>query len=209
MNQSATPASIILASASPRRREILTAMGLRFEVQASEVDESKISADHPRTFALRAAFAKANDVAARVPEGAWVLAADTVVTMQMVLYGKPADDADARRMLRALSGHTHEVITAIALVQGGRPHTHLRSERTAVSFRTLTETDIESYIRTGEPFDKAGAYGIQGHGGGLVERIQGDFFNVVGLPCGALVSLMEEAGVEAAPTVPVPPERWR
>lgn len=203
------PKPLLLASASPRRRELLAAMGLEFEVMPSAVDESAISADHPRTFALRAAFAKARDVAARLEPDRWVLAADTVVTRQMVLFGKPADAADARRMLRALSGETHEVITALALARSGAQETHLHATHTMVQFRPLTETEIDAYIATGEPTDKAGAYGIQGQGGDLIESIRGDYYNVVGLPCGALADMLQDNGLPGATIIPQAPLRWR
>ena len=199
---------LILASGSPRRREILTAMGIPFEVRSSAVDESRISADHPRTFALRAAFAKAADVAAQAGEHDWVLGADTVVAKDLLLYGKPRDAADARRMLRALSGAPHDVYTAVALVKGGGRQSYLQSERTRVRFRALSDEEVEAYVRTGEPLDKAGAYGIQGKGAELIESIEGDFHNVMGLPCRALATLIEEAGLEISFTIPPSPERW-
>ncbi|MCC6546873.1 septum formation protein Maf [Candidatus Sumerlaeota bacterium] len=200
---------LILASASPRRREILAMMGIPHEVKSSGVDESRIAADHPRTFALRAAFAKASDVATRVEEDDWVLGADTVVTKDLMLFGKPRDTEDARRMLRALSGAGHDVYTAIALVKAGGRQSYLQSERTRVNFRVLTEEDIESYVQTGEPMDKAGAYGIQGKGAGLIDSISGDYYNVMGLPCRALATLIEEAGLELPCTFPPIPDRWK
>ncbi len=199
---------LILASGSPRRREILAAMGIPFEVRSSAVDESRISADHPRTFALRAAFAKASDVAAQAGEHDWVLGADTVVAKDLLLYGKPRDAADARRMLRALADAPHDVYTAVALVKGGGRQSYLQSERTRVRLRALNDEEIEAYVRTGEPLDKAGAYGIQGKGAELIESIEGDFHNVMGLPCRALATLIEEAGLEISFTIPPPPERW-
>lgn len=164
-------------------------------MRPSKVDESRIMADHPRTFALRAAYAKAMDVAAAVPEGQWVLAADTVVTRGMILYGKPEGEADAARMLRGLSGQPHQVITGLALAQGGSPNTFLRATATTVQFRQLSDSEIAAYIRTGEPMDKAGAYGIQGLGAVLVEGIEGDHSGVVGLPVPLLVRLLAEAGI--------------
>lgn len=200
---------IVLASGSPRRTEILRTMGIAHRVQVSGVDESKISADHPRTFALRAAYAKARDVAAVVEEDEWVLAADTVVALGPLLFGKPTDAAHARRVLRRLSGIPHQVITGIALCAGKTQHVHLLAEDTQVVFRELTDAEIDAYVETGEPMDKAGAYGIQGKGGDLIERIEGDFYNVVGLPCRALERLFEMAGLAVPMTVPAQPERWR
>ena len=165
-------------------------MGLRFEVIESAVDESRIAADHPRTFALRAAYAKARDVADHAAPPALVVAADTVVTCRMRLFGKPQSESEARSMLRALSGHTHQVITGLALAEAGKPSVVLESEETRVTFRSLSDAEIDAYLATGEPFDKAGAYGIQGHGGGLVESIDGDYFNVVGLPCALLLRML-------------------
>jgi septum formation protein len=199
---------LILASASPRRRELLTAMGIEFVVQPSTVDERAILADHPRTFALRAAFAKARQVAEEVPTDQWVLAADTVVTHRMRLFGKPESAQEAVNMLRTLSGQTHDVITGIALVQAGRPQSWLRPVTTRVTFRELDDQEIMDYVATGEPMDKAGAYGIQGRGGLLVDTIDGDYYNVVGLPCEALADLMEDAGFDLRPTIPLPPPRW-
>ncbi|CAN5469135.1 Maf family protein [soil metagenome] len=200
---------IILASASPRRTEILRAMGIPHEVRRSGVDESKITADHPRTFALRAAFAKALDVAAQVEPGRWVLAADTVVTRNLLLYGKPPNADHARRVLAQLSGETHEVITAVALAEAGAPNVLLRSVTTQVTFKPLFATDIAAYVATGEPLDKAGAYGIQGKGADLIAAIRGDYFNVVGLPCSAVAELLDEAGLSIPYTIPEAPGRWR
>lgn len=199
---------LVLASASPRRQELLEAMGVTFRCVPSAVDEKGILADHPRTFALRAAYAKAMDVASGQPEETWVLAADTVVTLKMRLFGKPESDADAIRMLRTLSGQTHEVITGLALLQAGRNQSWLQPVSTRVTFRELGDAEIEEYVNSGEPRDKAGAYGIQGLGGNLVETIDGDYFNVVGLPCDTLADLFEEAGLPAPKSIPQPPGRW-
>jgi septum formation protein len=201
--------SLVLASASPRRREILDLMGVRHEVVPSGVDERKISADHPRTFALRAAYAKAHDVAARIEPGRWVLAADTVVTRRMVLFGKPTGPENARAILRTLSGAEHDVITGLCLVLSGSETSHLDSELTTVRFRELTEEQICDYVASGEPMDKAGAYGIQGGGAALVDAIDGDYYNVVGLPCNGLLRILDESrcGIAARPLDT--PERWK
>ncbi len=197
----------MLASKSPRRQELLRLMGFAFEVMESGVDESAIQADHPRTFALRAAFAKAREVARRAPEPALVIAADTVVSLEMRLFGKPRSAEEARSMLRSLSGRTHIVTTAVAIAEAGRPSVLLDSEETRVHFRPLDEQTINSYIKTGEPFDKAGAYGIQGHGGALVDSIEGDYYNVVGFPCELFVKMLgqfiDTRGHKA------PPVRWK
>ncbi len=167
-------------------------MGMEFEVVESRVDESRIQADHPRTFALRAAYAKAHDVAARVSSPALVIAADTVVTYKMRLFGKPSTKDEARSMLRTLAGQTHLVITGLAVAEAGKSTVLMDSEQTRVTFRALDEATINGYIDTGEPFDKAGAYGIQGKGGQLVESIEGDYFNVVGLPCRLLLEMLSQ-----------------
>jgi septum formation protein len=197
---------IVLASASPRRRELLDAMGVPHEVVPSSVDESLIAADHPRTFAIRAAYAKALDVAARVAPGRLVLAADTVVTLDGVVYGKPASEAEAREMLGRLSGRRHEVITGVALARAGHAEVVLDSETTGVTFRTLGGKEVEEYLVLCEHLDKAGAYGIQGAAAAFVACLEGDYFNVMGLPCGRVARMLAEAGVEARP--PVPPRRW-
>ncbi len=203
------PARLILASASPRRRELLTLLGMPHEVEPSRIDEASIAADHPRTFALRAAYAKAMDVASRAPANAWVLAADTVVARGMILYGKPAGEADAGRMLRELSGQRHQVVTGLALARAGTQNVFLRAEATTVVFRELTPGEMEGYVRSGEPLDKAGAYGIQGLGGELVERIEGDYYNVVGLPLRALAELLADADLPPPAAIPPPPDRWQ
>lgn len=203
-----TPPPLILASRSPRRQELMRAMGMDFVVKESGVDETKLHADHPRTFALRAAFAKARDIADHADPPAVVIAADTVVTYRMRLFGKPRSEADARSMLRTLSGQTHQVITGIAIAEAGKPTVLMDSEETRVTFRTLDDAEIDDYLATGEPFDKAGAYGIQGHGGALVESIQGDYYNVVGLPCGLLLRMLDSFMETGMFRLPPPPERW-
>ncbi len=200
---------LILASGSPRRREILEEMGLAIDVVPSEVDESSITADHPRTFALRAAYLKALDVGKNYESDTWILAADTVVTQQMRLFGKPRDEVDARKMLERFSGSCHEVITGVALAKGGSQTCFLAAEKTLVYFRDLTESDILPYLETGEPYDKAGAYGIQGEGGNLVKRIEGDYYNVVGLPCKTVLELFDEAGFDVNAKPLTVPERWK
>jgi septum formation protein len=183
-------------------------MGISFEVVPGNVDERAISADHPRTFALRAAYAKARAVAAMVEDDRWVLAADTVVTKNLVLYGKPDSPADAVRMLAELAGDTHEVITAVALAQAGRVTTYLRAASTRVTFHPMQADQIHAYVASGEPMDKAGAYGIQGLGGEFVAGIKGDYYNVVGLPCAEVGEVLEEAGLEISLRMPAPPARF-
>lgn len=200
--------AIVLASASPRRRELLTAMGLAFTVAVSAVDEDAITAPDPRTLALRLALAKANAVAASQPAGALVIGADTVVARNGVSYAKPRDADDARRMVRELAGGPHDVITGVAIVRAGRDETVLDAARTRVVFRALSEAEIDAYVATGEPLDKAGAYGIQGHGGELVDHIEGDYFNVVGLPCAMLARLLASIADLPPLTLPKPPQRF-
>jgi septum formation protein len=188
---------IILASASPRREALLSQAGLDFRVEPSRVREEATRSGDPGSLVEQAALAKAGDVAARVRDGL-VLGADTVVVIGRTALGKPADAAAARRMLRRLSGKTHRVYTGLALLQvkdGRVTRQRLAHEETAVTMRRLDERDLAAYIATGEPLDKAGAYGIQGRGGVLVERIEGCYFNVVGLPLARLAEMLREFGV--------------
>jgi len=189
---------IILASASPRREALLTQIGLACRVEPSGVSEEEAGrSGDPASFVEQAALAKAEEVAARVGDGL-VLGADTVVVIGGEVLGKPASIADAREMLARLSNATHEVYTGLALVlvSGGNVvRRRVGHEITRVTFRALTPEDIEGYVATGEPTDKAGAYGIQGRGAALVERIEGCYFNVVGLPLARLVEMLREFGV--------------
>ena len=187
-----TPAhhTLVLASASPRRRELLTALGLSFTVKVSDADETAPHGAGPREAAAYAARKKAEAVAAIADADATVLAADTVVDLAGRALGKPRDREDAARMLRSLSGRTHYVHTAVTVAKRNRFLSAV--DTTAVSFRLLTEQEIEAYIATGEPMDKAGAYGIQGLGGALVEGTDGEFDTVVGLPCRLVDRLLRE-----------------
>lgn len=180
--------NLVLASASPRRSEILERLGFEFETLPTGVDENSIEcADHAR-FAILAAERKA-DAARRARPGATIIAADTIVVCGEARLGKPADEADAASMLRALSGRTHEVVTGVAVVApDGRRLAE--AERTAVRFRVLSEDEVARYVRTGEPFGKAGAYAIQGYAAPFVERIDGCYFNVVGLPVRLLFDML-------------------
>ncbi len=183
---------VVLASASPRRRELLRLIGIAHEVRPPNIDESMRAREAPRRHAERLAREKASAVALRDPE-LITIGADTVVVINRKVLGKPADAADASRMLGMLSGREHTVITAVAVSRGRK----LRSaiEEVRVKFRRLHDDEIEAYIATGEPMDKAGAYGIQGFGATIVERIEGDYFAVMGLPLGRLVGLMRDVGV--------------
>ena len=178
---------VILASGSPRRRELCTAMGLTFTVKTSDVDETIPEGTRPREAVEMLSRRKAEAI---LPADAIVIAADTVVAIGDTILGKPKSEKDARVMLCMLDGRTHEVFTGVTVCYRGKTIT--ASAETAVTFRTLTDDEITAYIATGEPMDKAGAYGIQGLGGALVESIDGEFDNVVGLPCRLLKDMLEE-----------------
>lgn len=170
---------IILASGSPRRKELLTIAGLEFKVIVADVDEIIPENAEPQDVVKSLALQKASAVAEKYPDCV-VIGADTVVVNDNAILGKPKSEADAIEMLSALSGRTHSVCTGVAIICGNKVKSFC--ETTEVEFYNLTENEIISYVRTGEPMDKAGAYGIQGKGCVLVKRIVGDYFNVVGLP---------------------------
>ena len=181
---------VILASQSPRRRELLALVGIRHEVRPADIDERYLAGESPREHAERLAREKA----ARIREpGAIVIGSDTIVVVDGDVLGKPRDETDAARMLRRLSGRSHVVITAVAVALDGRLESDV--EEVDVTFHELTEADITSYIATREPMDKAGAYGIQGFGATIVSRVDGDYFAVMGLPLQRLVRLLERVGV--------------
>ena len=173
----------ILASASPRRRELLALLGHPFEIHVPRVEERVDPLWTAAEAARNLAQQKALDVSASFP-GACVIAADTIVEIDGILLGKPVDAADAARMLRLLSGREHRVVTGVCLQLGSRERVF--SRETLVRFYPLSGEEIAAYVRSGEPMDKAGAYGIQGRGALLVEGITGDYFNVVGLPVAML-----------------------
>ncbi len=185
-----TGVPVVLASSSPRRRQLLELLGLKPHVVPSDIDETWRNGEAPAAHAERLAREK---VALRARPGAVVVGADTIVVVDGAILGKPADAADARAMLRRLAGREHEVFTAVAVRYGG--HAASGFERTAVRFRPLDDTTIAEYVATGEPMDKAGAYGIQGFGAVLVERIDGDYFTVMGLGLGLLVELLARVGL--------------
>lgn len=186
---------LVLASASPRRRELLTQLGVAFRVQAADVDETPPPRASPEAAAREIARRKALAVLASA-RGATVLAADTiVVAADGEFLGKPADAADARRMLGKLSGTTHRVVTGVCLARaGGEPQS--ASESTSVTMRTLLPAEIGAYVASGESEDKAGAYAIQETGDRFVTRVDGSWTNVVGLPMETVVRMLRAAGIE-------------
>ena len=192
-------APLILASASPRRRELLAQAGFSFEVAPAQVPEVRKPGEDPIRFVTRLAREKAEAVALSrsITPDTIVLGADTIVVVEEEVLGKPQDAADAARMLRMLSGQTHQVITGVCLAKGRERQR--AAEVTFVRFATLSDEEIDAYVATGEPLDKAGAYAIQGRAGRWVPRIHGCYFNVVGLPL-ALVSRMIEAMQASAKT---------
>ena len=184
---------VILASQSPRRRELLTLIGVPHEVRPADIDERLLAGESPRTHAERLAREKARAVAS--PE-AVVIGSDTIVVVDGDVLGKPKDAADGARMLRRLSGRTHTVITAVAVAWRGRVESDV--EEVAVTFHSLTDSQIAAYLATGEPMDKAGSYGIQGFGATIVARVEGDYFAVMGLPLQLLVHTCARAGLRYA-----------
>jgi septum formation protein len=203
--RSADMPTLVLASASPRRRELLTQAGFVFSVHPAHIPEDPLPDEDPIAYVTRLAREKAEDVyrelsgayrkcAKESPDGQFfvVLGADTTVTLDRQILGKPEDAADAARMLRMLSGRTHRVITGVAVVTADR--VEVAAEVTAVRFLTLSEVEIAAYVAGGEPMDKAGAYAIQGQAAKWIPRVEGCYFNVVGLPL-ALVGTMLEAAL--------------
>jgi septum formation protein len=183
---------LILASESPRRRELLAAVGVPFRVIPSGVDETPLPGEPPLRFARRAALDKGKEVAAGNPSS-YVLSADTIVVSDGTILGKPRDRADARRMLSLLAGREHKVCTAVCLLCGEREYRDVGTETTRVRFRDLTRGEIAAYARTGECDDKAGAYAAQGAGMLLIDRVAGSFTNVVGLPMARVVGMLQRA----------------
>mgnify|MGYP001305431276 CR=1 FL=1 len=188
---------LILASASPRRAEILTRAGIFFEVLAVNVDESPLPGESAEAMCRRLADAKAGAAAAGLgvsSEQTILIAADTTVEIEREILGKPASPEAAREMLRKLSGRTHRVLTALSLIRLPDGVTRADLESTAVHFSALSAQEIDEYVATGEPVDKAGAYAIQGRAGPFIERIEGCYFNVVGLPLARLYRNLQELG---------------
>jgi septum formation protein len=185
---------VILASASPRRRQLLADAGIEFDAIESQVPEHHVAGEPALDYALRMASDKARAVSSRYPD-AIVVGADTIVVCEGRILEKPVDVADARRMLTTLSGRTHTVITGFALARAGKILESSPVE-SRVTFRQLADAEIEDYIATDEPFDKAGAYGIQGVGGGFISHVEGPRDNVMGLPAEPVVAALARYGVK-------------
>jgi len=191
-------ARLVLGSASPRRAQLLRELGAEFAVRASGSPEIRAAGESAGEFALRTAREKGATVAGQ-GSAAWVLSADTIVVIDGDVLGKPRDADDARAMLRRLSGRAHEVLTAVVLTppENRSPPAEILV-RTAVEFRSLSDDEVDAYIATGEPFDKAGAYGIQGAAAPFVARVEGSYSNVVGLPVDEVRALLERFGLLTA-----------
>jgi septum formation protein len=185
-----TRPAVILASQSPRRRELLALIGVEHEVRPADIDETYLPGEAPHAHAERLARGKAS--ALRAPDSV-VIGSDTIVVVDGDVLGKPKDAADAARMLRRLSGRSHIVITAVAVAWQGRLESEV--EEVGVTFHAMTDAEIDAYIKTGEPMDKAGAYGIQGYGATIVERVDGDYFAVMGLPLQRLIRIIRRLGL--------------
>ena len=187
---------LILASASPRRAEVLRDAGIAFDVRPSEIDETRRPGESAQKLVARLAEAKARaaSLAQRREGNCIVIGADTIVEMDDEIFGKPRDAAHAAEMLGALSGRTHQVLSGIFLLRTADYATRSAIESTSVTFATLDRAEIENYVATGEPLDKAGAYAIQGHAGRYITKIEGCYFNVVGLPLARLYLMLGELG---------------
>ena len=183
----------ILASSSPRRRELLRQIGLDFDVVPSGVEEDFIDGENPRDHVQRLAEVKAHRVGEMYPRR-WVIGADTVVSIDGHILGKPQTDRESYEMLTLLSGREHLVVTGVSVWQGVRDQGKTIAVETSVRFKTLSSQEIKWYIRTGEPFDKAGGYAIQGRGAFMVQRIEGSYTNVVGLPLCELMEVLHQMG---------------
>ena len=187
-----TPLRVILASQSPRRRELLALVGIAHEVRPADIDETYWPGEQPAAHAERLARGKCAVIAAREPD-AVVIGSDTIVVVDGDVLGKPVDEADAVRMLTRLAGRSHTVVTAVAVAW--RADTRSAVEEVGVTFHPLRREDIDAYIATREPMDKAGAYGIQGYGATIVARVDGDYFAVMGLPLQRLIRVLASLGI--------------
>jgi len=184
---------VVLASASPRRRELLRLVGIDYEVRPADIDESYLPGEVPREHAERLARGKAEAIAALAGSEAVTIGSDTIVVVDGDVLGKPRDRQHAAQMLRRLSGRSHIVMTGVAVSWRGTTLSGV--EEVGVTFRVLSDDEIERYIDTGEPMDKAGAYGIQGFGATIVERVDGDYFAVMGLALNRLARLLADSGL--------------
>ncbi len=184
---------LILASESPRRYELLIQMGLDFEVIPSKIFEGFVQAESPRAHVIRLAEAKAREVASKYPDR-WVVAADTIVCINGSILGKPQGREEAAEMLRRLSGQDHRVLTGFSVCHSEKGESDKEVVETVVRMKPLTSAEIEWYVYTGEPYDKAGGYAIQGIGSFMIESIQGSYTNVVGLPLCELIQMLNRLG---------------
>lgn len=192
-------AKIILASASDRRKDILTQVGISYEVIPSRIDEDTIEADTPASLVEALSAAKAEDVAERLTKDFVIIGADTVVVKDNSILGKPSDEAEAAKMLQMLQGNRHEVYTGVTLISvspEGKGLIDTFHVRTIVDMIPMTAAQIDAYIKTGEPMDKAGAYGIQGRGAAYIQDIAGDYYNVVGLPISTVLARLANMGID-------------
>lgn len=186
---------IVLASASPRRRELLASVGIQFQIIPSHIDETQQPNEEPEAFVLRLSQEKATEVAQRsTVSGRWFIGSDTIVLCDGVILGKPESQQDSVNMLRMLSGRSHQVISGYAILDRHNNQWRSRSITTDVTFRSLTEREIEGYIASGEPADKAGSYAIQGLGAFMVTAISGSYSSVVGLPLAQIVTDLQQLG---------------
>jgi len=185
---------IILASASPRRKQLLKQIGLRFKVEPSNYEENIRSALEPHELAQKISLQKAEVVASKHKD-AIVIAADTFIVFGGQILGKPGTEKEARKMLKMISGKSHSVITGLSIIDTGKNKKLSKSVETKIHMRKLTPAEINAYVESKEPLDKAGAYAIQGLGAVFVEKIEGDYFNVIGLPLSALTEALKEFGI--------------
>jgi septum formation protein len=190
-----TALRVILASQSPRRRELLALVGIAHEVRPADIDETYLAGEQPKAHAERLARGKAATIAER-DRNAVVIGSDTIVVVDGDVLGKPGDEAEAARMLERLSGRAHTVVTAVAVAWRGE--TRSAVEEVGVEFHPLSRAEIDAYVATREPMDKAGAYGIQGFGATIVARVDGDYFAVMGLPIQRLIRVLGELGIRYA-----------
>ena len=190
---------IILASASDRRKDILSQVGISYEVMPSRIDEDAIQADTPAALVEALSAAKAEDIAERLTKNFVIIGADTVVVKDNSILGKPSDEAEAAKMLQMLQGNRHEVYTGVTLISvspEGKGLIDTFHVRTIVDMIPMTAAQIDAYIKTGEPMDKAGAYGIQGRGAAYIQDIAGDYYNVVGLPISTVLARLANMGID-------------